>query len=167
MPLLSEYARRKKIRYFLEPIPKQARILEVGSGSGWVREYLTGRGWTNYTGIDLKPPADIVGDIRRWADLGLRPQSFDTIIAFEVVEHVDCLKDCYDLLRPGGSMLLTTPVPCMDWALRLLERLGLNQKRTSPHDALVWVSKAACFEHKCVRIVGLMSQWAVLRKKPG
>jgi hypothetical protein len=55
----------------------------------------------------------------------------------------------------------------MDWILRMLERIGLNQKRTSPHDHLTWVSRASCFEHKSVRIVGLMSQWAVLSKKPG
>ena len=164
MPLLSEYARRKKTRYFLESIPKQARILEVGCGGGWVRDYLKGHGWEHYTGIDLKPPADVVGDIRRWRELGLRPESFDVIIAFEVVEHVDCLNDCYDLLRPGGSMLLTTPVPCMDWALKLLETVGLNQKRTSPHDHLAWISRSPCFEHKNVRIVGLMSQWATLVK---
>ena len=165
MPLLSEYVRRKKIRYFLEPIPKQARILKVGSGSGWVHDCLKGHGWTHYTGIDLKPPADVVGDIRRWADLGLQPRSFDVIIALEVVEHVDCLSDCYELLHPGGSMLLTTPVPCMDWALKLLERIGLNLKRTSPYDRLAWVSRIPCFEHKNIRIVGLMAQGAVLRRE--
>ncbi len=166
MPLLSDYARRRKIRCFLESIPKQAGILEVGSGSGWVRDYLREHGWAHYTGIDLRPPAEVVGDIRRWADLGLRPESFDVIIAFEVVEHVDCLKDCYALLRPGGSMMLTTPAPCMDWLLRILEWLGLNQKRTSPHDHLMWVSRAPCFERKDVRIVALMSQWAILTKRP-
>lgn len=165
MPLLSDYARRKKIRYFLETIPKEARILEVGCGGGWVRDYLKGHGWMHYTGIDLRPPADVVGDIRQWRRLGPRPESFDVVIAFEVVEHVDCLKDCYDLLRPGGLMMLTTPVPYMDWALKLLEKIGLNQERTSPHDHLVRVSRVASFEHKKVRIVGLMSQWAILGKK--
>jgi 2-polyprenyl-3-methyl-5-hydroxy-6-metoxy-1,4-benzoquinol methylase len=149
----------------LQRIPKQARILEVGCGGGWMRDFLKGHGWEHYTGIDLRPPADVVGDIRRWRDLGLRPESFDVIIAFEVVEHVDCLNECYDLLRPGGQMMLTTPVPCMDWALKLLEKVGLNQKRTSPHDHLVWISRTARFEHKSVRIVGLMSQWAILGKK--
>jgi len=164
VPVLSRYARRKKIRFFLERIPREARILEVGCGGGWVRDYLTSHGWEHYTGIDLRPPAEIVGDIRRWRDLGLRPESFDVILAFEVVEHVDCLSECYDLLRPGGRVMLTTPVPSMDWLLRLLERLGLNQRRTSPHDHLVWVSRSPRFERRDVRIVGLMSQWATLGK---
>ncbi len=119
----------------------------------------------HYTGIDLRPPADIVGDIRQWRRLGLRPESFDVVIAFEVVEPVDCLKDCYDLLQPGDLTMLTTAVPCMDWALKLLEKIGLSQTRTSPHDHLVRVSRVAGFEHKKVRIVGLMSQWAIPGKK--
>jgi len=45
MPLLGMYARRKKIRYFLDPIPKSDKILEIGCGSMWVAEYLRGNGW--------------------------------------------------------------------------------------------------------------------------
>ncbi len=166
MPRLSEYARRKKARYFLDGIPKDDRILEIGCGEGWVKEYLRGRGCTRYTGIDLKGPADIVGDIRSWKLLGLQPQSFDTIIAFEVVEHVDCFRECYDLLRPGGVMMITTPVPRMDWALRLLEMLGLNQKRTSRHDHLVALSRAPHFEQKAVRTIAFLSQWGIFTKNP-
>jgi 2-polyprenyl-3-methyl-5-hydroxy-6-metoxy-1,4-benzoquinol methylase len=95
MRLLSEYARKKKIRYFLSRIPKHAAILEIGCGSGWVGDYLKQHGWNKYVGIDTYPPADIVGDIRNWGMLGLKPQSFDAIIGFEVVEHVDCLRECY------------------------------------------------------------------------
>lgn len=103
MPLLSQYARKKKIEYFLKRIPKQARVLEIGSGSGWVGNYLKQNGWSNYVGIDVVPPADIVGDIRDWKSLRLGEQSFDVIIAFEVIEHIDCFKECYELLKPRGS----------------------------------------------------------------
>src|SRR5690349_2018521 len=102
MPLLSAYPRRKKIKNFFGDVPKDARILEVGSGDGWVGKYLKDSGWTNYTGIDIKPPADIVGDLRKWRELGLEPNSFDVIVAFEVIEHVVIFQDMYVLLRPGG-----------------------------------------------------------------
>ena len=36
MPALSDFARRKKIDFFLAPIHKQAAILEVGCGAGWM-----------------------------------------------------------------------------------------------------------------------------------
>ena len=66
MPILSAFAKKKKKEYFLEKIHKNKYILEIGCGSGWVSDYLKENGWTNYTGIDIVPPADIVGDIRNW-----------------------------------------------------------------------------------------------------
>src|SRR5271165_6155901 len=110
MPLLSRYAANKKIDYFLRTIPKDAAILEIGAGSGWAGKYLQDNGWTNYLGLDLFPPADLVGDIRHWSDLGLEAGSFDVILAFEIVEHVECFQECYELLKPGGMLMVTTPV---------------------------------------------------------
>jgi len=164
MPSLSEYAKRKKIEHFLAPLPKEANILEIGCGSRWVGDYLRANGWTNYVGADLVPPADIIGDIREWAALGLRRQSFDVIIAFEVIEHVDITQSAYDLLKPGGRLLLTSPVPHMDWAMNILERLGLNQARTSPHCNLTYLERIDLFE--CVSLIRKagLAQWGVLQK---
>lgn len=166
MPLLSEIARRKKIDYFLRPLPREAHILEIGCGSGWVGSYLRENGWRNYTGFDVVPPADIVGDIRDWRELGVRPESFDAIVAFEVVEHVACFQECYDLLRPGGRLLLTTPVPHMDWEMKLLEALRLNQRRTSPHDHLVYLEKVPQFEKKEIMRVASLAQRGIFTKQP-
>ena len=166
MPLLSDIARRKKIRYFLDPIPKDARILEIGCGSKWVGEYLRANGWTHYTGMDLFPPADVVGDIKKWRELGLQPESFDVIIAFEVIEHVDCFAECHDLLKPGGLLMLTSPVPHMDWAMKTLEVLGLNQKRTSPHSNLTYFKQIPRFEPVELKTKAGLAQWGILRKPP-
>lgn len=165
MPFLSDYARKKKIEYFFAGIPKDARILEIGCGSEWVREYLTTSGWTGYVGLDLVPPADIVGDVTNWRNLGLEPESFDIIIAFEVVEHVDCFAECRELLRPGGKLLLTSPVPHMDWVMKLLEGVGLNQKRTSPHDHLVYFDEVSAFADKQIRVVKGLAQWGIFTKE--
>jgi 2-polyprenyl-3-methyl-5-hydroxy-6-metoxy-1,4-benzoquinol methylase len=164
VPLLSTLARRKKEAFFFRDLPKTARILEVGCGSGWVGEYLKANGWTNYVGLDIVPPADVVGDVRDWATLGLKPESFDAIVAFEVVEHVDCFQACHDLLKPGGRMLITTPLPHRDWVMKLLESVGLNQKRTSPHDHLVYLEKVPLFTEKRVKVVAGLSQWAVFMR---
>ena len=164
MPLLSDLARRKKIAYFLDPIPKTARILEIGCGSRWVGDYLRSHGWSNYLGLDLFPPADLVGDIRRWRELGLTAESFDVIIAFEVIEHVECIADCRSLLKPGGRLLLTSPVPLLDWVMRLLETCGLNQRRTSPHSNLTYFRRIAGFEFVEVRTVAGLAQWGVLKR---
>ncbi len=164
MPLLSDIARRKKIRYFLDPIPKDARILEVGCGAKWVGDYLRRHGWNGYVGLDLFPPADVVGDIQRWPELGLAPESFDRIVAFEVIEHVDCFDACYRLLKPGGLLLLTSPVPHLDWVMRGLEWCGLNQTRTSPHSNLTYFARIPKFEAVELKTVAGLAQWGTLRK---
>jgi 2-polyprenyl-3-methyl-5-hydroxy-6-metoxy-1,4-benzoquinol methylase len=165
MPVLSQFAQQRKIKYFIEKIPKEKSILEIGSGSGWVGDYLIKQGWNNYTGIDIVPPADVVGDIHNWKALGLREESFDVIIAFEVVEHVDCFNECRALLKGGGKLMITTPVPHMDWFLIMLEFLGLNQKRTSPHSNLVYLKNVSCFINKKIEIVAFLSQWGIFTKE--
>lgn len=164
MPILSVFAKKKKKEYFLEKIHKNKSILEIGCGSGWVGDYLKENGWTNYTGIDIVPPADIVGDIRNWKAIGLKEESFDVIIAFEVVEHIDCFKECLALLKRNGMLMVTTPVPHMDWLLVIMEFFGLNQKRNSPHNNLIYLKNISCFKNKKIKIVTFLSQWGIFIK---
>lgn len=146
-------------------IGKDDLILEIGPGSGWFRPALLEAGRLNYKCVDLNPPADFVGDIRQWSRLGLKADSFDVIVAFEVVEHVDCFSECFQLLRHGGRLLMTTPVPHFDWFLKILEIIGVNQKRTSPHSNLVYLSKVSWLGPRRIRTVIGMSQWGIFVKK--
>ena len=164
MPLFRDIARHKRCQHFLARIPKHAHILEIGCGAQWVGAYLKEGGWKHYVGMDLFPPADIVGSIKHWQQLGLTPASFDVVIAFEVIEHVDLIQETFDLLKPGGELMLTSPVPHLDWVMWILEALGLNQKRTSPHSNLVYVSKLPLFELADYRRFAGLSQWGILRK---
>lgn len=164
MPVLSAYAQAKKIDFFLAPLPRDASILEIGCGSMWVSEYLRGGAFSNYIGLDMSPPADVVGDIRDWAALGLKPESFDVIIAFEVIEHVDFTREAWDLLKPGGLLLMTSPVPHMDWVMRILEAIGLNQRRTSSHSNLTYFEAIPRFEPVSIQRKAGLSQWGILRK---
>jgi hypothetical protein len=86
------------------------------------------------------------------------------IIAFEVLEHVDCLDACLSLLKPGGKLLATSPVPERDWILQLLEKLGANQKRTSEHDHLLDFRSVRQFQLAEYRRVAGLSQWGVFVK---
>jgi hypothetical protein len=164
MPLLRDLARRKRCEYFLPRIPKDAHILEIGCAARWLGDYLKSGGWRNYVGMDLVPPADIVGDIKEWSGLGLTPESFDVIIAFEVIEHVDLVQETFELLKPGGLLMLTSPVPRLDCVMWTLEMLGLNQKRTSPHSNLVYFPKLPLFELVEYQKVGGLLQFGTLRK---
>jgi SAM-dependent methyltransferase len=156
---------KKRAELFLPCIGDDDMVLEVGSGSGWFKTAIEGTGRGHYRCIDLYPPADIVGDILEWPKLGLSAESFDVIVAFEVVEHVDCFKACEDLLKPGGRMLITTPVPHFDWIMKILEAVGLNQQRTSPHSNLVYLDRVQFSGSKEIRTVLGLSQWAVFTKR--
>lgn len=167
MAVLSDYARKKKIEYFLKGLPKDWHILEVGCATGWLGDHLRRQGYANYIGLDLVPPADILGNILDWERLGLKRASFDVVIAFEVVEHVDCFRELYEVLKPGGLLFLTSPVPHMDWFCRILESVGLNQKRTSRHSNLTYFRDIPLFKPVEVRTVGLAAQWGKFRKPCG
>ncbi|PTX97132.1 hypothetical protein DB345_08130 [Spartobacteria bacterium LR76] len=161
---VQKWAQQKRLKFFKEYFSPEKRVLEIGSGSGWLAPALREMGITRYTSLDLFPPADIVGDVNQWKSLGLAAESFDVIVAFEIVEHVDCFKACHDLLAPGGVVLVTTPIPETDWVLKITEGLGLNQKRTSPHSNLVHLNKVPYFSEKRIKIVMGLGQWGTLRK---
>ena len=117
-----------------------------------------------HAGLDLVPPADVIGDIRSWRTLRIPPESFDIIVAFELVEHVDCFEDMYRLLKPDARLFLTSPRPEMDWLCKILEALRLTQRRSSPHEFLVDFRTIRQFEPLRLRSVGLISQWGIFRK---
>lgn len=164
MPLLTDLSRRKKIGYFFGAIPKNASILEIGAGSGWVGSYFRTNGYANYVGLDLEGSADVIGDIKDVEALPFRHGQFDVIVAFEVIEHVDFVEESRQLLKDGGLLMLTTPLPEMDWMCLIFEKLGLNQKRTSPHCNLTHIRHLPGFSTERYNIVALMGQWGIYRK---
>ena len=164
MTLFSKIAQTKKIKFFINPIPKNAHILEIGCGNNWLGNYLFNKGWKNYVGIDVIGNPSIKGDINQWEILGLKAESYDVIIAFEVVEHDNIWNACFSLLKPGGKLLITTPNPSGDWVLKILEFLKLNQKRTSPHIYLQKIKKIDKFQTVYYKNILNLSQWAIFIK---
>ena len=164
MTLFSKIAQTKKIQFFINPLPKNAHILEIGCGNNWLGNYLFNKGWKNYVGIDVIGNPSIKGDINQWEILGLKAESYDVIIAFEVVEHDNIWNACFSLLKPGGKLLITTPNPSGDWVLKILEFLKLNQKRTSPHIYLQKIKKIDKFQTVYYKNILNLSQWAIFIK---
>lgn len=169
MALVSEYAQRKKLEHFFEKIPKDAKILEVGCADGWVGRYAKEGGWNNFVGLDILPSAnaDIVGDINQWEKLGLKENSFDVIIAFEVIEHGDFYKAFHSLLKKDGKLFVTTPLPHMDWLCQVFEALRLNQTRSSEHTHLIYLEDVPHLKLEEKQVKGFMSQWGVFSKLGG
>lgn len=164
MPVLTDFVRKKKCEYYFANLPKDAAILEIGCGGGWVGEYLKKNSYKNYIGMDLTGPADVVGSIKDLHSLPFKPSQFDAIIAFEVIEHVDLVKECHYLLKDNGLLMLTTPVPEMDWLCYILEKIGLFQQRTSPHDNLTHIKRLNGFSTVKFNIVNFVGQWGIYKK---
>lgn len=100
-------------RWLDKELPRggDARVLDVGCGEMPYRELFEGR-CADYIGCDLysklddvvKCPAD---------DLAFEDASFDTIVCFQVLEHVTkpwrVIEECARVTRPGGTLILTVP----------------------------------------------------------
>ncbi len=95
-------------------------MLEFGAGTGNLLKILhRSFSYSSFTGADILPrPIDLAGDIN-WVstDLNLRvPLAdgfFDVIVSTEVVEHLENPRDVFRefnrMLKPGGSLIVTTP----------------------------------------------------------
>ena len=104
----------------LRTIPSRADILEFGAGTASLLKMLRGVGFAGrVTAADILPrPADLASDIS-WIETDLNERlpigdhSFDAIISTEVIEHLEnpraTFRDFSRLLRPGGTLILTTP----------------------------------------------------------
>jgi glycosyltransferase involved in cell wall biosynthesis len=102
------------------------RILEVGSGTGSITRYLASREKVVATDLDPqyvellqrtfggKPNVEVRSlDLSRLAEDGFAPQSFDTIVCSNVLEHIEddraALRAMRNLLVPGGRVILIIP----------------------------------------------------------
>lgn len=105
------------VKPILNKLPKDAKILEIGCGNGFVLETIHNLGYKNVYGIE--PSVDAVNKsnskIRKNIKIDiLKPDlfpknSFDFIFFFQTFDHIPTpnqfLKECYKLLKPNGYIL--------------------------------------------------------------
>jgi len=104
----------------LDPLGKGGRFLDIGCATGKLLDYVKKRGWSE-KGIEVCiPAAEYARDVRGLDVTGstlqearLKNASFDIVHASHLIEHLtdpgDFVRQAYDLLKPGGTVILTTP----------------------------------------------------------
>ena len=103
----------------LEKLKVHGSILDFGSGQGRFLSMLFNLGFEKMSGADLMEAPSQLPSLCRWVQtdlnnqLPLADESFDVIVAIEVIEHLEnpraMIRELKRLLRPGGYIILSTP----------------------------------------------------------
>ena len=135
--LFSPFLRRQRLRaarpYLL------GRILDVGCGSGALAGLVP---WDRYLGVDSdrESLAKAAREHPRHAfasTLPSEPESFDTVVALAVIEHVDSparfLASLARRLRtdPASRIVITTPHPAAEWIHDAGAHIGFFSKHAN------------------------------------
>ena len=112
------------VREFIRSLASGSRIVDLGCGNGStlkavVRSDMTAWGVDiSVSGIDIAvkqlPKASFyVGDVTGQLPTEVKAGVFDAVISTETIEHVPnprgLVTNAFNLLRPGGSLLISTP----------------------------------------------------------
>ena len=175
--LFSPYLRRKRIakaRNFLH-----GRVLDVGCGSGSLAAFVPP---DCYFGVD---PDDFSLSLARtsfprhsFSNTLPGDKDYDVIAALAVIEHVPdpsaWLTVLTDKLAAGGTVVLTTPHPTMEWIHTLGARLGIfSSHAKEQHDTLIDASamsdignKANLYVKQYFRFLWGCNQLFILSRSP-
>ncbi|MEN7547926.1 class I SAM-dependent methyltransferase [Rapidithrix thailandica] len=110
------------------PLNADSALLDIGCAGGPLLIELENRGFHNLTGIDVSAPAIQLAQKRGLknvqvmdgAKLAFENDSFDLIIASDVLEHIQdeekALHEWFRVLRPGGWLLVFVPAYNFLWS---------------------------------------------------
>ena len=120
---LREFGLRNRVKSIVgkTTVPK-GKLLDVGCATGdFLHAFQTAANW-DVVGLEIVPEAAAAARAKgltilekNLEDANLEGNSFDVITLWDVLEHMPkpakVLELCYDLLRPGGMLVLKCPDP--------------------------------------------------------
>jgi 2-polyprenyl-3-methyl-5-hydroxy-6-metoxy-1,4-benzoquinol methylase len=131
------------IAAFMERLPRQTRVLDIGTATGYLGEALRRLGFTRLTGLESDEGA--AGSARQFYDavvqadvesaaLPWAPGAFDVIICADVLEHLRdpqaVLRRLKSFLASDGWMIVSVP-NVAHWSVRLSLLAGRFDYRPS------------------------------------
>lgn len=150
-----------KIKY-LKKYAVGADILEVGSGMGWYSKFLKESGFS-VTAVDINPLTQIEGVELIKSDfisVDLNGRSFDTVVMFDVLEHIADEKAALLKVKDICKRRLIMSVPNKDDAFLVKYNLTYSHFRDRTHfreysiDQIKRVIEENCFSAISLRLEG-------------
>ena len=134
---------------------KPNSLLEVGCGAGCFLEKVNGA-IEDAQGIDINPAAiqqcSNKGLNVRKSDMSDIDRSYDAIVLFEVLEHMEFLSDvmnqCFKCLAPNGTLIIAVPNPegyLKDIDVNLLD-MPPHHNSSWPKSTFDYIASHYCFE---------------------
>lgn len=110
---------RSLLAYHAAAVRISGEVLEIGTGAGYGVEVVSPHA-SHFVTVDKHAPGDgmenrehVVFQQAVVPPLGFASNSFDSVISFQVIEHIrpdrDFVREVRRVLRPGGQFIVTTP----------------------------------------------------------
>ncbi len=161
------------------------RILDYGCGSGFIVGQLQARGY-DVCGTDISKEAIEYGTSEgiknlystNGIEVDFPDESFDLILAMDVVEHIDqddlVVRELERLLRPNGRLIIT--VPAYQWMWGVQDEVSHHFRRYSMKSITRLVSNFSSFSilrktyfntflFPAVALVRLTSKWFNIKNR--
>jgi 2-polyprenyl-3-methyl-5-hydroxy-6-metoxy-1,4-benzoquinol methylase len=149
--IVTKYVADKRLKMIFKILfsmkSKHLKILDVGCGNRYITNAIKHAGY-DIIGIDKVDKhtswmeghqPDIIMDAMH---MKFKNNSFDVIIALEVIEHSPCVPEIKRVLKKGGKFICSTPAPGTDWVRHILVKLKmLEDQDFHGHDYIVDLRK--------------------------